>query len=79
MNSQQLQTAIDKCMTIVIEKGTNLKQYQPHFYEKLCEATLKMLNIQAVRASLPSYPTLKAQTALDRKAENARELGLDYD
>jgi hypothetical protein len=58
MNSQQLQIAIDKCMIIVIEKGTNLKHYQPHFYEKLCEVTLKMLNIQAVRASIVTQPSI---------------------
>jgi hypothetical protein len=61
MNSQQLQTAIDKCMTIVIENGTNLKQYQPHFYEKLCEATLKMLNIQAVRAGMVTQPSISGK------------------
>jgi hypothetical protein len=57
MNSQQLQTAIDKCMVIVVEKGTNLKHYQPHFYERLCEVTLKMLNVQAARAGLAVHLT----------------------
>jgi isocitrate dehydrogenase len=52
MNSQQLQIAIDKCTIIIVEKGTSLKHYQPHFYERLCEVTLKMLNTQAVRAGM---------------------------
>ena len=59
MNSQQLQIAIDKCMVIIVEKGTNLKHYQPHFYERLCEVTLKMLNVQAVRAGLVTHSTIQ--------------------
>ena len=57
MNSQQLQIAIDKCMVVLVEKGTGLKHYQPHFYERLCEVTLKMLNVQAARAGLVTHPT----------------------
>ena len=57
MNSQQLQKAIDQCLTVVVEKGTNLKHYQPHFYERLCEVTLKLLNIQAARAGMITAPS----------------------
>ena len=59
MNNQQLQIAIDKCMVIIVEKGTNLKHYHPHFFEKLCEVTLKMLNVQVTRASLVNDPTIQ--------------------
>ena len=59
MNSQQLQIAIDKCMVIIVEKGTNLKHYHPHFYERLCEVTLKMLNVQAARADLVTHSTIQ--------------------
>jgi acetoin utilization deacetylase AcuC-like enzyme len=77
MTNEELQIAIDKTRAMVMstEGGYKQDQYREDAYVHLKE----LCKIQAVRASLASYPTLKAQTALDKKAENARELGLDYD
>jgi len=59
MNSQQLQTAIDKYLTIVVENGCHLKQYHPHFYEKFLEKTLMLLHIQVLRAELVTKPIIQ--------------------
>jgi hypothetical protein len=59
MNSQQLQTAIDKCLTTMVENGCNLKQYHPHFYEKFSTATLNLLQVQVVRAELVTKPIVQ--------------------
>jgi hypothetical protein len=77
MTNEELQLAIDKTIAVVMstEGGYKQDQFRADAHVHLKE----LFKIQAVRASLPSYPTLKAQTALDKKAENARELGLDYD
>ncbi len=59
MNSQQLQTAVDKCLKIMVENGGSLKQYHPFFYEKFSAATLKLLETQVVRAGLVTRPTIQ--------------------
>jgi hypothetical protein len=61
MNSQQLQTAIDKCLAIMVENGCSLKQYHPFFYEKFSSATLELLKIQVVRAGLITQPTIQKE------------------
>jgi len=59
MNSQQLQTAIDKCLATITEHGCALKQYHPSFYEKFSAATLNLLQVQVVRAGLVTQPTVQ--------------------
>jgi hypothetical protein len=59
MNNQQLQVAIDKCLNIILNEGTNLKQHQPYFYEKFLGIALHLLSIQAERAKIMTQPTLE--------------------
>jgi transcriptional regulator len=61
MNTRQLQEAIDKNMKIMVEKGTTLQHYHPHFYEKFSEATLKMVRVQAERAAMATTPRITLQ------------------
>lgn len=56
MNSQQLQAAIDKYVTVIIENGTKLQQFQPSFYERLTSVTGKLMLIQAERAGMITKP-----------------------
>ncbi len=56
MNNQQLQMAIDKCMNLITEKGSSIKQYHPFIYDRLSSNLAKLLEIQAVRASLCNKP-----------------------
>lgn len=77
MTNEELQTAIDKTLAMVMstEGGHKHDSFRETAYAHLKE----LFKIQAVRAGLPSYPTVKIQEALDKKADNARELGLSYD
>jgi hypothetical protein len=59
MNSQQLQTAVDKCLAVMVENGCSLKQYHPFFYERFTAATINLLQIQVTRAGLITQPTIQ--------------------
>jgi hypothetical protein len=56
MNNQQLQTAIDKCMAVMLQNGGSLKQYHTFFYERLSANLLTLLKIQTERAAMYTKP-----------------------
>ena len=78
MTDEELQDAIDKCISAVKAEAS-----YNDMYKKVREAAVSQLialyKVQAIRAGLQSYPAVKIQEALDKKADNARELGLSYD